>query len=341
MAEGPDALDDALTELRFRCAPMTFEETARPWRRQFPTTAVTLHVPLEGLFRIDVDEPTWLHPSERGEVLVVNRGVGGALQEVSEPASAPSVFSVRIDFEAPHGHPLLEALPRVIQAAPSGRGPRSFGPLLDALLAELTLPLLGREGLATRLCEGLFIEALRFHLASIEWNETGLLRALADPVVRSGLNAACGEGSETRAIPELARAGGRSHRRFGARFQQFAGSTPSDHVRRTRIRRAARLLREGETDLARVAHVTGYRSRPSFCRAFKEELGITPAAYWRNANGRPFPRQSRGPEKTRWQAEEEYGCPDVWEMRFALEEELERDAAGMCPDCGERPTELE
>ena len=67
--------------------------------------------------------------------------------------------------------------------------------------------------------------------------------------------------------------------------------------------------------------MTGYRSRPSFCRAFKRELGVSPAAYWRRVHRRPFPRHPDGPEKTRWEAEAAYGCPDMWELRFALEEE--------------------
>jgi len=74
--------------------------------------------------------------------------------------------------------------------------------------------------------------------------------------------------------------------------------------------------------------VTGYGSRPSFCRAFKRELGVSPAAYWRGVHKRPFPRQPEGPEKTQWEAEAEYGCPDMWELRFTLEEEAEGDGPG-------------
>lgn len=340
MSERPDPLEDALTELQFRCVSMSGQEPSSAWRRDLPLSSVTLHVPIEGSCHIDVDTPIWLHRLERGEVLLVNKGVGGALRAVSEN-DPPKVFSAQVEFEAPHGHPLLAAIPEVVQAAP-GPAPRSFGPLLDALLAEFVLPVLGREVLVLRLCEGLFIETLRWHLGDLQWTDKGWLRVLADPGLRAQLGPALSETGKVETVKALAAAAGRSPRRFGARFRQFAGFTPSELIRDTRARRAARLLRQGETDLARIAHVTGYRSRPSFCRAFKRGLGVSPATYWRSVHGRRFPRQAEGRERTTWELEAEYGCPDMWELRFALEEEAEAGAAPEgSPPLGADPAEPE
>jgi AraC-like DNA-binding protein len=293
---------------------MAFRETSDPWRREFPDTAISLHVPISGRCHIEVVTSIWLHPLGRGEVLLVNRGVRGGLRAADADDAAPEVFSIGLAFDAPHGHPLLDGMPQVVQAAPIGKGARSFGFLLDAVLAEFAHPVIGREVVVARLCEALFVEVLRHHLIDVNWNDTGWLRALADPVVRSGLDAGRDEQGNVIALPDLATASGRSRRRFGARFRQFAGFTPSDYLLGTRARRAARLLRDGETDLSRIAHVTGYRSRPSFCRAFKRELGVSPADYWRSVHHRRFPRQ--GPEKTQSEAELAYGCPDMWELRF-------------------------
>jgi AraC-like DNA-binding protein len=342
MNERLDALEDALAELQVRCVPITSGAAPRPWRREFPLDAVSLHVPLEGRCHIDVDTPIWVHRLERGQVLLVNRGVAGALRPASESDPPPEVFSARIELEAPHGHPLLDAMPQLVQASPGdGAAPRSFGPLLEAFLVEFRMPVLGRGALAARLCEGLFIEALRSHLLDLSWADTGWFRVLADPVIKAQLGLPPSETGKVATVTNLAAAANRSPRRFGARFRQFAGFTPSDHVRHTRARRAARLLREGETDLARIAHVTGYRSRPSFCRAFKRELGVSPASYWRTVHGRRFPRQPDGPEKTRWDAEAEYGCPDMWELRFALEEEADEAGTRSASDRPGHPTEPE
>ena len=50
-------------------------------------------------------------------------------------------------------------------------------------------------------------------------------------------------------------------------------------------------------------------------------------AYCRGIHKRPFPRQPEGPEKTRWEAEAACGRPDMWELRFALQEEVDEGAA--------------
>ena len=177
----------------------------------------------------------------------------------------------------------------------SRASPRSFDPLLEALLAEITRPRVGHGVLVLRLCEGLFIQALRSQLLDVNWNDRGWFRVVADPVLRTWPGPGATDTDAVQSVAELAASVNRSPRRSSARFRELAGFTPSAHLRHTRARRAARMLRDGETDLARIAHLTGYRSRPSFCRAFKRELGVSPAAYWRRVHGRRFPRQ-RDPE---------------------------------------------
>ena len=340
MVERRDPLDDALSELRFRCVPLLTPEEPRPWRRDFPRDTVSLHVPLEGSCHIDVETPIWTHRLERGEILVVNRGLGGALRAAGKLESPPKIVSVRVEFEAPHGHPLLESLPDLIQASPTGGdAPRSFGPLLDGFLAEMSRPRIGQEVLIVRFCEALFIQGLRSHLMDISWDDRGWFRAVADPLLGTWPGSGASEIGALESLSGLAACVGRSPRRSSARFRKLAGFTPSDLLQRTRARRAARLLREGATDLARIAHVTGYRNRPSFCRAFKRELGVSPAAYWRSVHGRRFPRQPSGPEKTGWEAESAYGCPDMWELRFTLEEEAD-DAVARSGERGD-PAEPE
>jgi AraC-like DNA-binding protein len=321
MVECLDALAHALIELRFRCVPIPSRETSVPWRREFPGSLVSLHIPIRGRTDIDVPNPKWLHPLEPGEVLLVDRGVAGGLRAKDEDDTVPKVFSTGVAFDAPHGHPLLDGMPEVIQAAPTGKGTRSFGFLLEAVLAELMYPTIACEAVVPRLCEALFVEVLRHHLIDFSWDETGWLRALGDPAVRSGLDASRDVQGNPIPLRDVSRSSGRSRRRFGARLRQFAGLTPSEYLLGTRIRRAARLLRDGETDLSKIAHLTGYGSRPSFCRAFKRELGLSPAQYWRSVHHRRFPRQERASPPS--ECELDSGCPGRCEVRFASEEEAE------------------
>ncbi|HVP61410.1 MAG TPA: AraC family transcriptional regulator [Myxococcaceae bacterium] len=293
-----DALEDALAELRVRCVLLPEGAASSPWQRDFPEDAVSLHVLIRGQCHIQIPVPVWVHRLVLGEILLVNRGVGGRLRATSESDDPPRVLSARLDFEAPHGHPLLDSLPPVVQASVNQvPSPRSFGPLLDALLAELDVPLLGRDEIVRRLCEALLVQALRTHLHRLNWTDTGWLRVLADPVIKAQLAPQPREEASRATVRELARCAGRSPRGFRARFKKFAGFTPSSHCRQAHARRAAKLLRQGETDLARIAHLTGYRSRQGLCRAFKRELGVSPAAYWRSVHGRRFPRRPSAPTR--------------------------------------------
>jgi hypothetical protein len=202
VAAAQDALEEALEELRFWCTPLDTPHAERPWKRELPLEAVSIHVPLSGVCRIAVDTPVWTHWLHRGEILVVNQGIGGSLLAMDE-AEPLEMVSALVEFDAPHGHPLLDGLPDLIQAGPGGGVvPASFAPLLDAFLTEMEKP----------------------------------------------------------------------------------------------------------------------RPASSFCRAFRRELGVSPAAYWREIHCRPFPRRPEGPGKTRPAAEAAHARRDGCELRVTAED---------------------
>ena len=287
-----DPLAAALDELKLRCEPLP-QPPGGPegWRRAFPLDAVSLHLVVIGDCLIVADVELWRYRLELGEVLLVNRGVPGELRPTSVRDRSPEVLSMRVRLDAPNGHPLLDALPPLIRATPSYL-PRSFGPSVDTLLGELSVPSFGRDAILRRVSEVLFIQALRIHLSDLTWYDQGWFRALADPLLREHLHWTIDpQGS----VSTLARAAARSTRRISARFGQFAGSKPSVFLREARLRRAANLLRQGEANLELVAALTGYGSRQALARAFRRYLGVSLAGYWRQSNHRPFPRRRRGP----------------------------------------------
>ncbi len=285
----PDALAAALDELKLRCIPICEPPSAERWCRPFPLDAVSLHLVVGADCLIRTEVKLWRHRLERGEVLVVNRGVRGELRPANEHDVVPEVLSMRVHLDAPHGHPLVAALPQLIRATPA-RIPRSFGPAVDALLEELSIPVVGREAIIRRLGEVLFVQALREHVSDVAWDDEGWFRALADPVLREHLHWAA---HPKASVSSLATAAVRSTRRIRARFGRFAGVKPSTFLLDARLRRAAELLRQGETDLERIAALSGYGSRQALARAFRRQLGVSPTAYWRQAMRRPFPRLRR------------------------------------------------
>ena len=293
MESSPDPLVAALQELRLRCVLDRSAEHTAPWRKAFREDAISLHLVLEGACLIDAPIKVWRYQARAPELLVVNRGVGGSLRALSED-DPPDVLSACVHLEAPLGHPMLVSLPKLIRTEP-GYLPRSFGPSFHALREELSIPTLGAEIVLTRLCEVLFVQALRDHIRTdLGWYDKGWFRMLADPLLREQL----GEASlPSGTVGSFARALGRSRQRARARFSQFGGTSPSAFLRHARIRVAAELLRSGETDLARVASASGFGSQQALSRAFRRELGTSPAAHWRSVHRRPFPRRRPSTEQ--------------------------------------------
>jgi len=202
-----DALSAALDQLGFRCLVLD-ALAARPWRREFLRDAISVHLVLQGSCLLDVDFPVWRYRLDEGELLVVNRGTPGALRSSSD-ADSPEVLSARVHLEAPAGHPMLAGFPRLLRTR-AGAGPASFASTMSAMREELSCPLLGGRAIAKHLCEALFIQALRSHVADQSWNDRGWFRMLADPLVREQLGALERPGATLEGIAALA---GRSRQR--------------------------------------------------------------------------------------------------------------------------------
>jgi AraC-like DNA-binding protein len=167
-------------------------------------------------------------------------------------------------------------------------------PLLDALNTELSHPRLGVSAIVTRLLEVLVIRGLRTELRAGAWKASGWLGALTDPVLRTGLIDAETE-SALASVRALAAEVHRSPARIRARVSAFSGAPPGRLLRQLRMDRAMRRLEESEPTLEDLASESRYATVSTFCRAFRREVGCTPAAYWRRTRNRPFPRRPRHP----------------------------------------------
>lgn len=97
--------------------------------------------------------------------------------------------------------------------------------------------------------------------------------------VRSFLARLPSEFFEDRGIDEAAAELGLSRRRFTQLFHELAGESYAARIRRLRLTRARRLLRESGLSPAAVAFECGYSDLSTFYRAFKKETGTSPAAW--------------------------------------------------------------
>jgi len=71
-----------------------------------------------------------------------------------------------------------------------------------------------------------------------------------------------------------------SPRRFSRAFRRSMGESPDRWLRRQRIERAKRLLRETGMSLSQIAMICGFNNSAHFARAFASSVGVAPRA-WR------------------------------------------------------------
>mgnify|MGYP000874737138 FL=1 len=142
----------------------------------------------------------------------------------------------------------------------------------------------GSIGIVRALSEVLLLLALRHtgslpqqHRLTALFADTGLARALAHilaapftPYTTAGLaEAAC-----------------MSRATFARKFQAAAGCGVQTFIRMLKMSAAAKLLRDSNLAVARIAEETGYQSEAAFNNAFKAQFGITPARF-RRQEGNP------------------------------------------------------
>jgi two-component system, response regulator YesN len=83
---------------------------------------------------------------------------------------------------------------------------------------------------------------------------------------------------EPLSLELFARTLGRERGYLGRLFKKEVGCSMREYLARVRVRHAAELIRQG-TKIEAVILEVGYRSPKRFYDAFKQEYGVTPAAF--------------------------------------------------------------
>jgi AraC-like DNA-binding protein len=83
----------------------------------------------------------------------------------------------------------------------------------------------------------------------------------------------------------MAREAGLSTFHFLRLFARVLGVTPHQYLVRSRLRRAARLLADGDRPVTDVAFDVGFGDLSNFVNAFRRAAGVSPRAFRKLANG--------------------------------------------------------
>jgi len=165
-----------------------------------------------------------------------------------------------------------------------GLGSRRRPPLSDAALAEcLSLMELvkaeiwnGRDG-GTDMVKSLLLE---FIVKVCRLSESGDSCALWDWADFGGLSFYIDSHmKEPASIDEMAKVCGVSSRTLLRRFKAQTGLSPMEFLNRTRLERAARMLREGCAGIKDIALDCGFCDGNYFSKQFKKSFGLSPRAF--------------------------------------------------------------
>lgn len=80
---------------------------------------------------------------------------------------------------------------------------------------------------------------------------------------------------------DLSRSVGLSRTQLLLDFQKIFHTSPYNHLRNIRLKKAKSILYEGETNITETAYLIGYSSASHFTKAFKQYFGMTPSRYIR------------------------------------------------------------
>lgn len=85
-------------------------------------------------------------------------------------------------------------------------------------------------------------------------------------------------------IPELSRLVRLDEKKLKSGFKSVYGKSIKSYLRQHRLERAKELLKENKP-LKLIARATGYKESTSLIKAFRKQIGTSPAAWKRNSNG--------------------------------------------------------
>src|SRR5882672_4414233 len=296
-----DPLADVLTLASARCVRIGTLKAGGTWALEFPPPQkIKLTAIVKGACWFAVDGESAPLRLETGDVFMVPAERSYVL---ASDLSTPQLDGLALftkatdnvgrvgdgnDFLAIGGHVALdpdrggllaEVLPPLIHVDASSSEASTIRWLLDQLVKEVTVNRPGAVLASKQLAQLLFVQIIRFYLATATTVTAGWLRALNDERIAPALRLMHAEPGRAWRLGELAKQVGMSRTSFALRFKESAGVAPLAYLQNLRMRLAEQRLREGTMTVSELAESLGYDSDSAFSNAFKRRTGLAPKHY--------------------------------------------------------------
>jgi AraC-like DNA-binding protein len=296
-----DPLADVLTLASARCVRVGTLKAGGTWALKFPPPQkIKLIAVVKGTCWLAVDgERTPLRlqtgdvfmvPAARSYVLASDLKASQldglalftkATDSVATVGNGEDFFAIggHVDLDPDRGGVLADVLPPLIHVDAGSSEASTIRWLLDQLVKEVTANRPGVVLASKQLAQLLFVQIIRFYLASSNTATVGWLRALSDERIAPALRLMHGEPGRPWRLGELAKHAGMSRTSFALRFKANAGVAPLTYLQNLRMRMAEQGLREGHMSVSELAESLGYESDSAFSNAFKRRTGMAPKHY--------------------------------------------------------------
>ena len=281
-----------------------------PWRHPYPAAQlreIPYHILLRGSALVESDDAPplrmgagdiLLFPSGEAHVLVDDSGEPARERRRSRSASltvirnggknaAANMLCGRFLLPSVPQQLLRDNLPRQLLVRGAGAdadiGASDAGSRLARLIQLMREEALeqgpGSEAMMNHLSGALFGMTLRFASEALV-PPRGLLALARRPRLQPAFNAMFERPGVAWSLPELARLCSMSRATFTRHFSAATGRSAADLLSEIRMTLAGRLLAQTARSVADIGQEVGYQSDAAFQRAFKKQVGATPAQ-WR------------------------------------------------------------
>jgi AraC-like DNA-binding protein len=208
--------------------------------------------------------------------------------EIYDPtlvADASLLFYGSMGFSLDARHPLLKALPDVLQAKELMHAEPATQHLLNAMAGEMSTSRVGAAGIIARLADVLAVQIIRSWIEHGCSDAAGWIAAVRHPQIGRVLAAMHADPERNWSLEDLADVMGASRSSFAAKFAATVGQTPARYLAEMRMQLARQWIIQDNVSISNVAQRFHYESEASFSRAFKRVLGVPPSGCRASAKG--------------------------------------------------------